>query len=227
LLLAHAVVLDPDGTLAVVDLGTLREAIERLSVGNTECVTSAVIDGRPYAITGHPDGTVRVWELGPLPPDGHPVTGHRQLVVAVVTAQLDGRPHVVSGAYGGDVRTWDLATGAPGTALETGGLAAEIAHSMISLDGREHVVATTGRPVGDLFVDDSIGPHTGISAADLGFRHQGASGPRPALHMEGLQCGHRFGRADRRRLRSRRRRTEHDGCLRIEHLMRSRRPPPR
>lgn len=140
---AGAVVVDRDGTLAVVDLGTRREVIERLSIGHTKCVTSAVIDSRPYAITGHPDGTVRTWELSPLPQGGRPVPGQRQYVSAVVMAELDRRPHVVSGAFGGSVRTWDLATGAPGTALETGADNADIAHATIRINGREHVVTTS------------------------------------------------------------------------------------
>ncbi|MBN6056805.1 WD40 repeat domain-containing protein, partial [Nonomuraea sp. RK-328] len=173
----HAVVLDRHGTLAVLDLDTRREVIERLPVGNAGCVAGAVIDGRPHAITGHMDGTVRVWELRPLPADGGLAPGHREMVTSVVTAEIGGRPHVVSGAYEGEVRSWDLATGVPGPALETGGLAAEIAHSTIRIGGRDHVVATsdgtagvgvwdltTGRPAGDPFTDETIGPHTGIGA---------------------------------------------------------------
>ncbi|WP_433466956.1 WD40 repeat domain-containing protein [Spirillospora sp. CA-128828] len=168
----HAVVLDRDGMLAVLDFDSRDEVIEKLSVGYAGCVSGTVVDGRPHAITGHPDGTVRVWELRPLPPECRPVPGHRKMVDAVLTAELDGRPHVVSGDSGGVVRTWDLATGAPGIVLETGGLGAEIAHSTIGFGGREHLVTgrgrgaeagmwdlITGKPAGEPFtVGNGLGP---------------------------------------------------------------------
>ncbi|MEY9890007.1 outer membrane protein assembly factor BamB [Catenulispora sp. MAP5-51] len=73
------------------------------------CVATAVVDGRPVAVTGSATGTVRMWDLATGLPVGDPMTGHTDDVWAVTTAVLDGRPVAVSGAADGSVRRWDLA----------------------------------------------------------------------------------------------------------------------
>ncbi len=74
-------------------------------------MATAVLDGRPVAVTGSDDTTVRVWDLGTGRPIGDPLTGHTSTVGAVATAVLDGRPVAVTGSYDATVRVWDLGTG--------------------------------------------------------------------------------------------------------------------
>ncbi len=71
-------------------------------------------DGRPIAVTGSYDATVRVWDLSTGTPLGEPLTGHTSSVVAVAALLLpDGRPVAVTGSYDATVRVWDLTTGTP------------------------------------------------------------------------------------------------------------------
>ena len=68
-------------------------------------------DGRPVAVTGSDDDTVRVWDLATGTPIGDPLTGHTGAVAAVAHRPPDGRPLAVTGSDDGTVRVWDLATG--------------------------------------------------------------------------------------------------------------------
>ena len=72
-------------------------------------VAVAELDGRPVAISGSDDGTVRVWDLATGTPIGAPLTGHTSYVRAVAAAELDGRPVAISGSSDQTVRLWDLA----------------------------------------------------------------------------------------------------------------------
>ncbi|SCE49771.1 WD domain-containing protein, G-beta repeat-containing protein, partial [Streptomyces sp. DvalAA-14] len=76
-------------------------------------VTTAVLDGRPVAVTGGGDGTVRIWDLASGQPVGEPLTGHNGSARAVATVVLNGRMVVVTGGgvVDGTVRVWDLASG--------------------------------------------------------------------------------------------------------------------
>ncbi len=81
--------------------------------GHTDSVTAVacgVLDGRPIAISGGDDDTVRVWDLA----TGEQLTtftGHTDSVTAVACGVLDGRPIAISGGDDDTVRVWDLATG--------------------------------------------------------------------------------------------------------------------
>ena len=56
-------------------------------------------DGRPIAVTGSDDGTVRVWDLNTGHRIGDPLTGHTDWVAAVAALMLpDGRPIAVTGS---------------------------------------------------------------------------------------------------------------------------------
>ncbi|MGA5764628.1 WD40 repeat domain-containing protein [Nonomuraea bangladeshensis] len=76
-------------------------------------VVTTVLDGRPVAVTGSGDNTVRVWDLSTGELIGAPWTGHTNTVRALAMSVLDGRPVVVSGGDDGTVRVWELASGKP------------------------------------------------------------------------------------------------------------------
>ena len=71
------------------------------------------LHGRPIAISGGSDSTVRVCDLGTGDPVGEPFTGHTDAVGAVAVGELHGRPIAISGGFDSTVRVWDLGTGRP------------------------------------------------------------------------------------------------------------------
>jgi len=71
----------------------------------------AELGGRPVAVSGSGDRTVRVWDRATGLPIGDRFTGHTDAVNALAVARLEGRPVVVSGSSDRTVRVWDLATG--------------------------------------------------------------------------------------------------------------------
>ena len=81
--------------------------------GEITAVTCTVLDGRPVAITGSGDNTVRIWDLTTGQPHGQPLTGHTDEVAAVACTMLDGRPVAITSSGDGTVRIWDLTTGQP------------------------------------------------------------------------------------------------------------------
>ncbi|WP_406835589.1 WD40 repeat domain-containing protein [Streptomyces sp. AHU1] len=102
-----------------------------------DAAACTVIDGRPHAVTGCYDSTVRVWDL---------VDGTERLVIteddgvyALDCAEIDGRPHVVTGTSSGGVRVWDLETGAERFALK-GHKGWIRAVGCTVIDGRPHAV---------------------------------------------------------------------------------------
>ena len=106
--------------------------------------TLVLPDGRPVAVTGGRDATVRVWDLSTGAPVGEPLTGHTGPVWAVAAVVLpDGRPVAVTAGWDATVRVWDLSTGAPvgepltGHTGEVGAVA-----TLVLPDGRP--VAVTG-----------------------------------------------------------------------------------
>jgi WD40 repeat protein len=101
-----------------------------------------VLDGRPVAVSGSADRTVRVWDLTVGQPLGNPLTGHTDTVRAVACMVLDGRPVAVSGSADATVRVWDLADGQPVARPLTGHTDTVRAVACMVLDGRP--VAVTG-----------------------------------------------------------------------------------
>ena len=113
--------------------------------GHTDTVYAAAVtelDGRPVAVTGSEDTTVRIWDLSTGQQRGRPLTGHTDEVWAVATTQLDGRPVAVTGAADDTVRIWDLTTGQQRGQPLTGHTDAISAVVVTELDGRP--VAVTG-----------------------------------------------------------------------------------
>ncbi|MFD0260465.1 caspase family protein, partial [Kitasatospora indigofera] len=92
---------------------TFNPALRDTLTGHThivEAVACSMLDGRPVAVTGSWDDTVRVWDLTTGRAVGNPLTGHNGAVEAVACSMLDGRPVAVTGSWDDTVRVWDLTT---------------------------------------------------------------------------------------------------------------------
>ncbi|MCP2336434.1 WD40 repeat domain-containing protein [Actinomadura rupiterrae] len=79
-------------------------------------LTCTHLDGRPIAVTGGEDGTVRRWDLTTLQQIGTPeipaqLDDKSKTITSLCHTELDGRPVVISGGQDRTLRTWDLATG--------------------------------------------------------------------------------------------------------------------
>ncbi|UFR05966.1 WD40 repeat domain-containing protein [Streptomyces sp. Go40/10] len=81
--------------------------------GSVDAVACAVVDGRPVAVTGGSDRTVRVWDLMSGRPAGEPLTGHTDTISAVACTVVNGVPVAVTCGYDGTVRIWDLTAHRP------------------------------------------------------------------------------------------------------------------
>ncbi|MFE2580361.1 caspase family protein [Streptomyces sp. NPDC059378] len=101
-------------------------------------VACAVIDGRPHAVTGSSDDSVRVWDLS----DGTVravLTGHTGSVEAIACTVIDGRPHAVTSGFDKTVRVWDLSDGTVRAVL-TGHTSSVEAIACTVIDGRPHAI---------------------------------------------------------------------------------------
>ena len=128
--------------------------------GTVCAVATADLKGRPVAVTGSWDKTVRVWDLATGAPIGHPFTGHTDLVLGVATAEVNGHSVVISAGKDNSVRVWDLATGAPIGHPLTGHTDDVTAVTTAQLNGRPVVISAsadktvrvwdlaTGAPIG-------------------------------------------------------------------------------
>ncbi|MFJ2574985.1 AAA family ATPase [Streptomyces halstedii] len=124
--------------------GSLNPASRDTLTGHTdsvEAVACAVVDGRPVAVTGSEDETVRVWDLATGQQVGAPLTGHTDEVEAVACTVVDGRPVAVSGSFDETVRVWDLATGQQVGAPLTGHTDKVEAVACTVVDGRPVAVS--------------------------------------------------------------------------------------
>jgi serine/threonine-protein kinase len=72
-------------------------------------VTTSILDGRPIAISGSGDKTLRIWDLHTHQQIGTPLTGHSSDVTGVATSVLDGQPIAISTSNDHTLRIWDLA----------------------------------------------------------------------------------------------------------------------
>lgn len=137
--------------------------VERTLSGHTggvDAVTTAVLDGRPVAVSSGSDSTIRIWDLTTGEPIGQPLTGHEGNIFTLTTTTLRGRTVIVSSSDDSTIRVWDLATGAPvGQPLPGSGLINEV--SAAQLDGRPVVVTATNANdayVVDLETNRALGP---------------------------------------------------------------------
>ncbi|MFJ8743265.1 AAA family ATPase [Embleya sp. NPDC127516] len=145
--------------------GILNPALRDTMTGHTDLVVAvacSVVGGRPVAVTGSNDRTVRVWDLTTGTPLGEPVIGHTGAVVAIACTVLGGRPVAVTGSKDATMRVWDLTTGAPvGEPLLAGHTGGVVAIACTVVAGRPVVVTgsndttvrvwdpTTGTPLGE------------------------------------------------------------------------------
>jgi WD40 repeat protein len=110
--------------------------------GAVRAVAIGTLDGRPIAVTGSDDQTLRIWDLTEAISMGEPLTGHDRPVTAVAVSTLDGRPIAISGSGDRTVRVWDLTDGTPIGKPLTGHTGAIAAVAAGTLEGR--AIAVTG-----------------------------------------------------------------------------------
>ena len=75
-------------------------------------VALAQLHGRPIAVGGGRDGTIRLWDFESRATIGQPLMGHQGSVEAVAVGTLSGRAVAVSGGSDGTIRLWDIESGA-------------------------------------------------------------------------------------------------------------------
>ena len=73
-------------------------------------VATSLLDGRPVAVTGSDDDTVRVWDLTAREQLGEPLAVHHDGVLEMAIGSVDGRTVVATAGGANLVRVWDLAT---------------------------------------------------------------------------------------------------------------------
>ncbi|MCL7493772.1 WD40 repeat domain-containing protein [Streptomyces sp. MCA2] len=120
-------------------------ALVRTLTGHSDGVLAVGVvelDGRPHAVTGGIDGSVRVWDLT-TGTQTRELTGHTSEVNAVEVVELDGHPHAITVGDDGSVRVWDLTTGTQTREL-TGHTGEVRAVGVVELDGRPHAITGGG-----------------------------------------------------------------------------------
>jgi WD40 repeat protein len=108
------------------------------------------VDGRPIAVTGSKEGTMRLWDLRARLPVGEPLIGHTGSVTAVAVGEVDGRAVAISGSDDWTVRVWDLRT-TQVHVMETGAPIKAVAYAPSS---KILVATTTGLALLQLMFDD-------------------------------------------------------------------------
>ena len=79
-------------------------------LGGVLAVATTQLHGRPVAVSGSIDHTIRMWDLAKAAPTGRRVIRRVGSVFALAVTLLDRRPVVISGADEGRLRIWDLDT---------------------------------------------------------------------------------------------------------------------
>ncbi|MFJ4505241.1 caspase family protein [Streptomyces massasporeus] len=174
----------PGAWKAVAASGALlADNVRNVLTGHSKTVNAVActeLDGRPVAVTGSRDKTVRVWDLTTGRPVGEPMTGHTGHVRTLACTELDGRPVAVTGSEDATVRVWDLTTGRAIGEPMTGHTGHVRTLACTELDGRPVAVTgsedatvrvwdlTTGRAVGEPMT--GTGAVLAISIAELSGR---------------------------------------------------------
>ncbi|MFC9128435.1 AAA family ATPase [Streptomyces sp. NPDC057099] len=191
--------------------GQLSSNLRNALTGHTGLVRALActeVNGRPIAVTGSEDLTVRMWDLATGEPIGSPMTGHTEDIEAVACTELDGRRVAVTVARDETVRLWDLGTGrAVGEPMRGHGDQVN-AVACTELDGRP--VAVTGSVDGTVRVWDLAGGRelgrpmsvTGhvkaVACTALNGRPVAVVGSSGSLHLFDLATRRRAGRLGRR-----------------------------
>ena len=136
--------------------------------GGVRSVTVGEVDGRPVAVSGSDDGSVRVWDLATGAAVSEPFIGHTGWVLSVAVGEVDGRSVVVSGSSDRSVRVWDLVTGAAVGEPFTGHAGWVRSVAVGEVDGRP--VAVSGSDDGSVRVWDLV---TGAAVGEPFTGHAG------------------------------------------------------
>ncbi|MGN9846116.1 caspase family protein [Nonomuraea sp. H19] len=149
--------------------------------GSVNTVACTTLGGRPIAVTGSDDGTVRIWDLTTGNQIDQPLTGHNGSVWALACTTLDGRPVAITGSHDTTVRIWDLATNQQIGQPLTGHNGSVWALACTTLDGRPVAITgsddgmvriwdlTTGHQIGNLLTGHT-GPVTALACTTLDGR---------------------------------------------------------
>jgi WD40 repeat protein len=107
-------------------------------------VACTQLNGRPVAVTGGAEHTVRIWDLTTATPIGSPLTGHTAPVSAVACTMIGDRPVAVTGSWDSTVRIWDLTKATPIGNPLTGHSSQVRAVACTMIDGRPIAVTSGG-----------------------------------------------------------------------------------
>ncbi len=136
--------------------------------GSVLSVAVTQLDGRPVAVSGSLDQTVRIWDLASAAPTGRRVIRRTGPVFALAGTRLDGRAVAVGGADEGRVRIWDLDTRLAGVGRLTGHTANVQAVALARVDGRS--IAVTAGTDQTVRVWD-LGTNSLVGKPLVGHRH--------------------------------------------------------
>ncbi|WP_370880939.1 WD40 repeat domain-containing protein [Streptomyces africanus] len=190
--------------------GQLSSNLRNALTGHTglvEALACTEVNGRPTAVTGSEDRTVRMWDLITGDPVGSPMAGHTGAIEAVACTYLDGRPVAVTVSRDESVRLWDLGTCRAIGAPMSGHSNRIRAVACLELDGRQ--VAVTGGwdhtlRVWDLGTGQAVGkPVTGtglvntLACVVLKGRPVVVTGSTDSLALWDLTTRRRLRRLDR------------------------------
>ncbi|WP_435280398.1 AAA family ATPase [Streptomyces koelreuteriae] len=176
--------------------------------GLVKALACTEVNGRPVAVTGSQDRTVRMWDLITGAPVGNAMTGHSDDIEGVACTELDGRPVAVSVARDKTVRLWDLGTGRAVGEPMRGHTEPVYAVACVELDGRPVAVTggwdstvrvwdlATGRAVGEPV--KHVGQVNSLACAVLDGRQVVVTGSTASLDLCDLRTRRRLKRLDRR-----------------------------
>ncbi|MFJ8159158.1 caspase family protein [Streptomyces sp. NPDC094468] len=141
----------------------VHSALRATLTGHTDKVNALAvteIDGRPHAVTGGFDWTVRVWDLT-TGTTRATLLGHTRMVRAVTVTEIDGHPHALTSGDDRTVRVWDLATNSE-RGVFSGHRGWVNAVAVAEIDGHPHAVTADSN--GTVWVSDLT---TGTARASL------------------------------------------------------------